>query len=259
MLKNKLQTLITVFLSLSILAGVIDAQTTDKKFQNTNSKLPGIIFKPLKAEQSGNSYFPEPGEDNTGRIWDVPFASTGNTISLSVQNNSGIEAENVSARFINLPTWLQFKSNSVFIKAIKANAASEAEFTFSVDKQAPVGKDTTLIAVINTSNGKSWTKAIRITIEAPKEYKLYNNYPNPFNPSTKIAFELPQTSRVELTIYDITGREIACIANEGFSAGFHEVTWDGINSNGERVSSGIYFYRISAGKWSKVMKMMMVK
>jgi hypothetical protein len=205
--------------------------------------------------------------DNTaGGRWQIPFASTDNTISISIQNNSSLEAKNVSIAFNKLPTWLNFKSSSVTIKTIAANASGDAEFTFSVDKKAPVGKDTTLTATITTTDGQTtrgasqaWTKEIKVSVGAPKEYKLYENFPNPFNPSTKIAFELPKASRVKLMIYDIVGREVAQVADADYPAGYTELTWNGLNKSGSLVSSGVYFYRVSTDKWSKVKKMMMLK
>ncbi len=216
------------------------------------------------------SAFAQPAKvisDNTaGGTWQIPFASTDNTISLSIQNNSNLEAKDVTVTFNNLPTWLTFKSNTAAIKSIAADSSGDAEFTFSVDKKAPVGKDTTLTATITaadaqTTQGASqaWTKDIKISVVAPKDYKLYNNFPNPFNPSTKIAFELPKASRVKLIIYDIVGREVAQVADADYPAGYTELTWNGLNRNGNLVSSGVYFYRISTDKWSKVMKMMMIK
>jgi flagellar hook assembly protein FlgD len=161
--------------------------------------------------------------------------------------------------FNKLPTWLSFKSNAITIKSIAADSAGDAEFSFSVDKKAPIGKDTTLTATISTADGQSWTKDIKISVTAPKDYKLCDNFPNPFNPSTKIAFELPKASHVRLMIYDIVGREVAQVADADYPAGYTELTWNGINKNGNLVSSGVYFYRISADKWSKAKKMMMVK
>ena len=198
-------------------------------------------------------------ENIPGKVWEIPFASTGNTISLSVQNNSSIEVKNISVTFINPPSWLELKLNTVFIKNISANSSTDVEFVFSVNKRAPTEKDTTLSAVISMADGQRWTKEIRVSVGAPKEYKLYNNYPNPFNPSTKIAFELPGASHVKLVIYDVVGREVAQIADGEYPSGYSEVMWNGINGNGEHVSSGIYFYRISTGNWNNVMKMMMVK
>ena len=192
-------------------------------------------------------------------IWRIPFASTENTISLSIQNNSTLEAKGVSVTFNNLPTWIEFKSNAILLKSIPTNGSSDAEFTFSVDKKAPVGRDTTLTATISSADGQVWTRDITVSVGAPKDYKLYNNFPNPFNPSTKIAFELPKASHVRPIIYDVVGREVAQIADGDYPAGYSELTWNGLNRNGEQVSSGVYLYRISADKWNKVMKMLSLK
>ena len=131
-------------------------------------------------------------------IWQIPFASTGNTISLVIQNSSSVGAKMVSVAFTNVPSWLEFKSSTVLLKNIPPESSGDAEFVFSVDKEAPIGKDTTLTAVISTSDGQKWTKEMTVSVAAPKDYKLYDNFPNPFNPSTKIAFELPKASRVSI-------------------------------------------------------------
>ncbi|MCL5020159.1 MAG: T9SS type A sorting domain-containing protein, partial [Bacteroidetes bacterium] len=161
--------------------------------------------------------------------------------------------------FNNLPTWLVFKSNTALLKSIPANGSSDAEFTFSVDRKAPVGRDTTLTATISSADGQVWSRDITVSVGAPTDYRLYNNFPNPFNPSTKIAFELPKTSHVSLIIYDVLGREVAEIADQNYPAGYNEITWNGLNRNGEQASSGAYFYRITAGNWTKVKKMLMLK
>ena len=124
-----------------------------------------------------------------------------------------------------------------------------------------------MTATISTANGQTWTKDIAITVGAPKDYKLYNNFPNPFNPSTKIAFDLPKAWHVKLIIYDIVGREVDQVADADYPAGYTEVTWNGVNKNGVTVSSGVYFYRlvVSGGEpkntqsWSNVKKMLMLK
>ena len=197
--------------------------------------------------------------NTAGGRWQIPFASTDNTISLSVQNSSTLEAKSVTVSFNRLPTWLKFKETTFSIKSIAANSSGDAEFTFSVDKKAPVEKDTTLTATITTTDGQVWTKEIKISVGAPKEYKLYENFPNPFNPSTKIAFELPKASRVKLMIYDVVGREVAQVTDADYPPGYTELTWNGLNKSNGLVSSGVYFYRVSTEKWSKVKKMMMLK
>ena len=90
--------------------------------------------------------------------------------------------------------------------------------------------------------------------EQPTEFKLSQNYPNPFNPTSKIEYSIPQTAFVTLKVYDILGKEIATLVNEEKLAGNYEV-----NFNGNRLSSGIYFYKIQAGGYSSMKKMVLLK
>ena len=80
------------------------------------------------------------------------------------------------------------------------------------------------------------------------EVTLYQNYPNPFNPSTTISFYLPKPSHTILTIFDTEGRQVAEVLDEPMSFGKHEILWDGRNDQGNRVSTGVYFYKFQAGK-----------
>jgi photosystem II stability/assembly factor-like uncharacterized protein len=88
----------------------------------------------------------------------------------------------------------------------------------------------------------------------PKDYMLYNNYPNPFNPATKIRFDIPARSHVVIKVFDILGRQISEIANMELSPGTYETLW-----RSENAASGIYFCRIEAGKFISVKKMLMIK
>ena len=89
---------------------------------------------------------------------------------------------------------------------------------------------------------------------APVSWTLKQNYPNPFNPSTSIRYALPSSANVKLTIHDILGREIATLVNEEQSAGWKEVVW-----NASLFSSGIYFYKLEAGGFTEVKKLMLLK
>lgn len=93
----------------------------------------------------------------------------------------------------------------------------------------------------------------------PKRLSLSQNYPNPFNPRTSIRYALPQDAQVRLTIYNLLGQKITTLVDEQQSAGYRTVWWDGKDANGDDVSSGVYFYRLTAGEFSEVRKMMMVK
>jgi hypothetical protein len=93
----------------------------------------------------------------------------------------------------------------------------------------------------------------------PNTFFLSQNFPNPFNPSTIIRFGLPVAEKVTIKVYDVLGREVKTLINEELRPGYHQVEWDGTNNYGARVSSGIYIYRMVAGKFLKTMKMMMLK
>jgi len=85
-----------------------------------------------------------------------------------------------------------------------------------------------------------------INSNIPKDYSLLGNYPNPFNPTTTISYAIPYQSSIELTIYDIMGREIKTFNISSQPSGYQSIMWDGTNENRYSVSSGIYLYRIRA-------------
>lgn len=89
----------------------------------------------------------------------------------------------------------------------------------------------------------------------PTAFRLSKNYPNPFNPATKIRFELPEKANVLFKIYDLLGKEVRTLVNEEKSAGIYTVTWDGRDDSGNDLSSGIYISRIVAGSEVRVSKM----
>jgi hypothetical protein len=93
----------------------------------------------------------------------------------------------------------------------------------------------------------------------PRSFSLSQNYPNPFNPETSIEYALPQDAQVRLIIYNVLGQKVATLVDEHQAAGCKTVWWDGKDETGDEVSSGVYFYRLTAGEFSEVRKMMMVK
>ena len=88
----------------------------------------------------------------------------------------------------------------------------------------------------------------------PTVYSLSQNYPNPFNPSTTIKFGLPQNSKVKLVVYNVLGQIVAKVAEKDMNAGYHTVTF-----NASKFSTGVYFYRLEAGDFVQVKKMMLLK
>ena len=80
----------------------------------------------------------------------------------------------------------------------------------------------------------------------PKIFELRQNYPNPFNPVTTIEYALPRISEVTIEIYNILGQQVANLVNKKQPAGYYSVNWEGLNSTGNYVSTGMYFYRMVA-------------
>ena len=93
----------------------------------------------------------------------------------------------------------------------------------------------------------------------PSSFEIKNNYPNPFNPSTKISFGLPTQSEVKVTIFNVLGEQIMEYNLGNIQPGFRSVTWHGKNMNGAPVPSGMYFYRVNAGTEFKIGKMTLLK
>ncbi len=96
----------------------------------------------------------------------------------------------------------------------------------------------------------------------PESQILLNNYPNPFNPYTIISFSIPYdmtNSNVELNIYDITGRLVKTLVNENLPAGNYLTRWEGNNSSGNKVSSGVYIYSVRVGDRAVNKKMTLLK
>jgi hypothetical protein len=95
--------------------------------------------------------------------------------------------------------------------------------------------------------------------EVPQATFLSQNYPNPFNPVTRIEFGLREPAQVSLRIYDAAGRLLRVVCEERFSAGRYARIWDGRDANGRRVASGVYFYRLNAGSFTRTRKMVLLR
>lgn len=116
------------------------------------------------------------------------------------------------------------------------------------DDSNATARDTIAVHVDNT------TDVAESNSEIPTEFVLLQNYPNPFNPTTLIRFGLPQASEVKLEIFDLSGQRVATLLNERRAAGFHAVAF-----NAAGLSSGTYFYRLTAGSFGERKKLLLVK
>jgi Secretion system C-terminal sorting domain/Viral BACON domain len=130
-----------------------------------------------------------------------------------------------------------------FTLAINGNATSE-EFVWG-----NVGDNAEVLNLSAKTTGGS----------LPTSFSLNQNYPNPFNPTTTISFALPTAGKARVEVFDLLGRQVATIFDGYATAGETRVTWDSRNSGGMPVSSGVYFYRLTADKFTETKKMTLLK
>ncbi|MFQ5865963.1 MAG: FlgD immunoglobulin-like domain containing protein [bacterium] len=93
----------------------------------------------------------------------------------------------------------------------------------------------------------------------PSEFSLEQNYPNPFNPHTTISYSLPEKGHVVLKVYNILREEIGILVNEPKEPGYHTVTWDGKDNNGNSMPNGLYIYTIKASEFKDARKLILLK
>jgi len=118
------------------------------------------------------------------------------------------------------------------------------------------------ILVCDIENGLfAFTVTPALASETPDDanFTLAQNFPNPFNPSTRIPFELTRGGRVSLSIYDVAGREVRAVLDRDLPAGLHQAEWDGRDQAGRNVASGVYFYRMHAGARTETRRMVLLK
>jgi hypothetical protein len=135
--------------------------------------------------------------------------------------------------------------DQIFIE-IRNPEQNSVTYSFVLDKIEGVDKLSSDIVVTAISGNENST--------VPNKFQLSQNYPNPFNPSTIIRYELPKNELVTMTIYNLLGQKVAELINEKQNAGTHEV-----NFNANRLSSGVYFYSITAGTFTSTKKMLLLK
>lgn len=189
------------------------------------------------------------------------------------QNTYGILDLGAGSWRVNFKT-TQTQSNTVFhkmpivIKVIFAsgpdslirvmNDVNNQLFTFDFNRQpTTVAFDPNNDILLKTASTTIGINSISGNI--PEKFEMYQNYPNPFNPATIIRFQIKDARFVKLKVYDVLGKEIAILINEKLQPGTYEVPFSISQLSGYKSASGIYFYKIDAGDFTKTMKMVLLK
>ncbi|MFZ4589756.1 MAG: T9SS type A sorting domain-containing protein [Ignavibacteria bacterium] len=173
-------------------------------------------------------------------------------ITSSETNNSGFELQRAEFRSENL----EFRKAG-YVQG-KGTTNTQTSYSFSDTKLNSGKYKYRLKQIDNNGNFEYHNLNGEVEVGVPTKYEMSQNYPNPFNPVTKIDFSLPLDSKVQIVIYDVTGREVKVLLNETRSAGFHTLNFDASG-----LSSGMYIYRINAksivNDFSNTKKMLMIK
>lgn len=193
---------------------------------------------------------PEPPEK---QVHEVPFASEGNVIKLTVANGTEMPLWNVHVTAAKQPAWMELKQSVISLEKVGSGEEAPVRFRFSVAEGAPVGHIGTLRIEITSAMGTA-EHEIRVEVAPPKRFELLGNYPNPFSRGTTISYNLLADGHVRVNVYDVLGRRVAVIADERQEAGRRGAHFDAAG-----LSSGLYFYRVEAGNHVQTGRMVLVR
>jgi hypothetical protein len=149
------------------------------------------------------------------------------------------------------------KSILIFLIVLMSSLLTAETMIINLSNGEAITFDTSEIEQITFGPDVSVEEMVEFVSQIP--IKFLKNYPNPFNPETTISFEISESGKTEVEIFNVKGQKVKTLLNENLEFGSHSIVWDGRNDKGEQVSSGMYFYRISVNGNQKTSKMLMLK
>lgn len=195
-------------------------------------------------EQGGYLWF---GADDGARVW---------LNGELVLDRPGPMAMNLGE--FRVPVMLKKGINTLMVKVI--NRYGGSGFAASIVDVGNNKSGTMLFDIRPMLPGEQPTAVKeQVVVQVPSQYALEDNFPNPFNTSTLIRFSLPRASNTRLTVYDLLGREVRTLGHGVLSAGYHQMTWDGLDQHGQPVASGVYVYRLEADGFSEAKRMTLLR
>ena len=183
-------------------------------------------------------------------------ATTGSWEWTNVDTKSSISTVNISTAGVNtVHVWM--RQDGLLIDKILLTQDGGFVPTGQGPAESPRAAGPDVAAARNTNEGPA--KVLGEEIQVPTEFALNGNYPNPFNPTTTISFDLPEASDVTLEVFDMMGRRVATLVNGQLSAGAYEAQWNARSDAGSAVASGVYLYRLQAGSFVATQRMVLMK
>ncbi|MDE3056772.1 MAG: T9SS type A sorting domain-containing protein, partial [Bacteroidota bacterium] len=212
-----------------------------------------------------------PVSGKTGQIISIPVFVDANVAGIRsaqmklVFDDSQLRVRSVSITELTKDFALasNIQNGSVAIAMANGNELTHGGQLLTIEAEIVGSGDNIVVSLedirLNDNSISSVTSVGTKDDNIPSTYELSQNYPNPFNPSTTIEYKLPQRAFVEMKIYDITGREVATLVSAMQEPGTYRVVWNATNGYGVKVASGVYFYRITAGNFTQLKKMLLLK
>ncbi len=236
----------------AIAVTIFDSTKTDGMYLSTFKVIAHGLNPILIAASEPDSGY---SLDNLAPQVPTSFAAAlqGNNAALSWEKNVDTDLRYYAVYRSTLPNFTISSDNRI------ARVADNAFIDVTVQSGYTYYYKITAIDYSGNESGTSKETALMITDVAdgtgiPTAFNLYQNYPNPFNPSTTISFDLPNSEFVTLTIYDVLGKQVTSLVNEFKNAGRYSIRFDAA-----RLSSGMYFYKISAGNFTQIKKFILMK
>jgi hypothetical protein len=179
--------------------------------------------------------------DEAGNVeMSVELIINGHTVSISNSTPQPLGAGESAVRTVGLPIPQQAQEG-----------LQKALVSVSMDGETVVAQE----VLVNLINGDEPPGPP----SASAEKTVLKNYPNPFNASTSINFNLSEDGKVKLEVFNILGQKVRTLVDQNMNAGTHQVVWDGTDQSGKSVGSGVYFYRLNADKSSLTKRMQLIK
>lgn len=189
-----------------------------------------------------------PNTTFTKEIVMVNFGNQALTGTITVPNGFFVDSENVTTLNYTIPANSNQSFNIIFAPTVLGNYNGEV----TVSTNDPSNPNLSIQITASCQNISTDPVTAKVT-------KLYANYPNPFNPTTNIAFSLKEQANVSIDIFNVKGQLVKRLINGQMPAGNHTITWTGKDENQKQVSSGVYFYRMQTNNYTTTRKMLMMK